>query len=291
MISTRRPPTEDGARAAGLAPPRLLEGEVTRSEDAAPDVGLLAFRSPELARDYRPGRFLQLKTGDASTLLRRPFSLSRVVGDDVILLYRIVGSGTEWMRARRPGDRLDLMGPLGTAFDLRPLAARTLLVGGGLGIAPLLGLSEALRREGATGPIEALFGVRSAGDVFGPALTEGVEGLEWRLATDDGTEGFRGHAVQLLEARLDELAADGLSGDDLAIYAAGPEPMLESAAKLCLARGLDLQVSMEAHMACGVGACRACGIVPWADESRIHGRVCKEGPVFDARDIRWEAFE
>ena len=68
------------------------------------------------------------------------------------------------------------------------------------------------------------------------------------------------------------------------------EPMLEAAANLCLARELDLQVSMEAHMACGVGACRACGIVPWVDESRINGRVCKEGPVFDAREIRWEAF-
>jgi dihydroorotate dehydrogenase electron transfer subunit len=124
--------------------------------------------------------------------------------------------------------------------------------------------------------------------VFGPALTEGVDDLEWRLATDDGSEGFAGNAVGLLERRLDELAADGTPSADLALYAAGPEPMLEATARVCLPRNLDLQVSMEAHMGCGVGACRACGIVPWVDPSRIQGRVCKEGPVFHAREIQWE---
>jgi dihydroorotate dehydrogenase electron transfer subunit len=77
--------------------------------------------------------------------------------------------------------------------------------------------------------------------------------------------------------------------EDVAIYAAGPEPMLAAAARVCLAVGADLQVSMEAHMGCGVGACRACGIVTYTDETRINGRVCREGPVFDAREILWES--
>lgn len=263
-------------------------GAVRRSEDAAPGVGILTFESPHIARAWRPGAFVHLRTGDGSHVLRRPFSVARVRGDEVVLLYRIVGTGTEWMRARRSGDPLDAMGPLGTCFDLRSGAGRTLLVGGGLGIAPLLGLAEALRADGYEGPIEALLGVRSKGDVFGSALTGGVEGLSWSLATDDGTEGFAGNAVQLLARRLDELAGAGEPIDELAVYAAGPEPMLEACARLCLERGADLQVSMEAHMGCGVGACRACGIVPWRDETRINGRVCREGPVFDARDILWE---
>jgi dihydroorotate dehydrogenase electron transfer subunit len=271
-----------------LSPSPTIEiGAVTRSEDAAPGVGLLGLELPRIARAYRPGTFVHLKTGDASTLLRRPFSIARVRGSEVILLYRIIGVGTEWMRARRPGDPVDAMGPLGSTFALRTEAERTLLVGGGLGIAPLLGLAEALAEAGHAAPAEALLGVRSAGDVFGPALTDGVPHLEWQLATDDGSEGFHGHAVQLLEHRLDELGPE--AARTLAVYAAGPEPMLEAAARLCLPRGLDLQVSMEAHMGCGVGACRACGIVPWKDESRIQGRVCKEGPVFDASEIRWEA--
>ncbi|NNE44891.1 MAG: dihydroorotate dehydrogenase electron transfer subunit [Gemmatimonadetes bacterium] len=263
-------------------------GTVRRSEEAAPGVGLLTFDSPQIAAAWRPGTFVHMQTGDSATLLRRPFSIARVRGDEVILLYRIIGTGTEWMRARVPGDRVNCMGPLGTCFQLRTEAKRTLLVGGGLGIAPLLGLAETLRRSGASGPTEALLGVRSRGDVFGPTLTEGVEHLDWHLATDDGSDGFHGNAVQLLRRRLAELKAEGYGRDDLAIYAAGPEPMLEATAHVCLEDGHDLQVSMEAHMGCAVGACRACGVVTWKDESRINGRVCKEGPVFDAAEILWE---
>ena len=262
-------------------------GRVTRSLDAAPGVGLLAFDSAPIARAYAPGLFVHVKTGDASTILRRPFSIARVVGEEIVLLYRIIGSGTEWMRRLEPGDALDAMGPLGNGFDLRTRAKRTLLVGGGLGIAPLLGLADALYDAGYDGEIEALLGVRSDGDLFGPALTDGLDHLVWHLATDDGSAGFHGNAVQLLRRRLDELTSDAET-DSLAIYAAGPEPMLEAAANVCVPRGLDLQVSMEAHMGCGVGACRACGIVTWKDPARLTGRVCKEGPVFDADEILWE---
>ncbi len=208
MTSTRPQPTEIPEPASGVSSPRLVTAEVTRSEDAAPGVAVLSLRAPEIARTVRPGQFIHLTTGDASTLLRRPFSVARVVGDELILLYRIVGVGTQWMRARRPGDPLDVLGPLGRPFTLRTDAAHVLLVGGGLGIAPLLGLSEALRGARFAGPIEALLGVRNAGEVFGRALTEGVDGLEWHLATDDGSGGFSGNAVQLMEARLDVLAAE-----------------------------------------------------------------------------------
>jgi dihydroorotate dehydrogenase electron transfer subunit len=260
---------------------------VTRSEDAAPGVGLLGLHSPLIAGEYAPGHFVHLKTGDSSTILRRPFSIARVRGDELLLLYRIVGGGTEWMRQRRAGDLVDAMGPLGTTFALRTAARRVLLVGGGLGIAPLLGLAEALRHAGYAGPIDALLGIRSARERFAPSLFEGVDGLTWHHATDDGSAGLRGNVVQLLRGRLDELAkSEDAAG--LALYAAGPEPMLESTAHLCLPRGLDLQVSMEAHMGCGVGACRACGIVTWKDTSRVNGRVCCEGPVFDAGEILWE---
>ena len=231
---------------------------------------------------------MHLKTGDCSTILRRPFSIARVRGDEIVLLYRIIGGGTEWMRALEPGDSVNSMGPLGCGFSLRMQSNRTLFVGGGLGIAPLLGLAETLRREGYSAPSEALLGVRSANDVFGPTLTEGVEHLDWHLATDDGSRGFTGNVVGLLERRLKELAAEGVRPRDLAVYAAGPEPMLESTARVCVPRGIDLQVSMEAHMGCAVGACRACGIVTYRDESRLNGRVCKEGPVFDAAEILWE---
>jgi dihydroorotate dehydrogenase electron transfer subunit len=262
-------------------------GRVTKSVDAAPGVGLLAFASPPIARAYAPGLFVHVKTGDASTILRRPFSIARVVGEEIVLLYRIIGSGTEWMRRLQPGDTLDAMGPLGQGFALRTRARRILLVGGGLGIAPLLGLAESLYEAGTPGRSKRSSACAAAATSSARRLTDGLDRLVWHLATDDGTEGFHGNAVELLRKRLDELAAED-GADGLALYAAGPEPMLEATAKLCVRRGLDLQVSMEAHMGCGVGACRACGIVTWKDSARLTGRVCKEGPVFDADEILWE---
>ncbi len=286
---THPPPTEP---CAGPAHALLEVGRVTGSRDAAPGVGLLVIESPQVAAAYEPGSFVHLKTGDASSILRRPFSIARVRGREIVLLYRIIGAGPEWLRARVPGDAVDVMGPLGRGFALRADARRTLLVGGGLGIAPLLGLAERLRGAGSHGPAEALLGVRSSTDLFGAALTDGVPHLEWHLATDDGSSGFAGNVVGLLRARLDALTAEGggaaLQPGALAVYASGPEPMLEAAAHVCVPRGIDLQVSMEAHMGCAVGACRACGIVTYKDESRLNGRVCKEGPVFDANEILWE---
>jgi dihydroorotate dehydrogenase electron transfer subunit len=268
---------------------RIEIGRVSKSMTAAPGVGLLVFEAPEIASSYLPGAFVHLKTGDESTILRRPFSIARVSNGSVVLLYRIIGTGTEWMRARRPGDSINAMGPLGRPFELRLGAIRTLLVGGGLGIAPLLGLAESLFEAGYDRRVEALLGVRSRTETFAPALTEGLRELEWRLATDDGSEGFHGNVVQLLEERFGELDAEGVPIEDIAVYAAGPEPMLAAAARVCLLRGADLQISMEAHMGCGVGACRACGIVTYRDETRLNGRVCREGPVFDAREILWES--
>jgi dihydroorotate dehydrogenase electron transfer subunit len=263
-------------------------GQVTFSEEVAPGVGLLGFTSSGIAAAYRPGQFVHVATGDDATLLRRPFSVARVRGADVQLLYRVIGAGTRWLRERRPGDPLDVMGPLGRPFALRDQARHTLLVAGGLGLAPLLGLGESLRRGLPEGTIEGLLGLRTAEETFAPAVTTAPEGIAWDLATDDGSAGHAGTVVDLLEKRLGALAADGAAPGEIALYAAGPEPMLAATSRLCVPRGLDLQVTLEAHMACGVGACRACGIVVRTNGSVVPDRVCKEGPVFAAADIRWE---
>ena len=261
---------------------------MTRAEDVAPGVALLAFSSPRIATAFRPGQFVHVATGDASTLLRRPFSIARVRGEEIQLLYRVVGAGTRWLRDRGLGDSLDVLGPLGRPFALRDAAKRTLLVAGGLGLAPLLGLGERLREIVGAETVEGLLGLRTAGETFAPELTGAAGSVAWGLATDDGSTGHAGTVVDLLERRLAALAAAGIAPGELALYAAGPEPMLAAAARLCVPRGLDLQVSLEAHMACGVGACRACGIVARADGTPLPDRVCKEGPVFAAADVLWE---
>lgn len=261
-----------------------------RCEDVAPEVALLRVDAPRIAAAYRPGCFVHVKTGDAATILRRPFSIARAARERIELLFRIVGAGTAWLRARREGDPLDLMGPLGSSFDLRGEKRRAFLVAGGLGLAPLLGLAEALRRKGNGLAIEGLLGVRTQREVFPPEVLGSRERTPWHLATDDGSAGFHGNVVELLRERLEALApAEPL--DQASVYAAGPPAMLAATAQLCRERGLALQVTLEAHMGCGVGACRACGIVRYVERERLAGRVCKEGPVFDAREILWEEMQ
>jgi dihydroorotate dehydrogenase electron transfer subunit len=263
---------------------------VLRCDEVAPDVALLHVESPQIAAAYRPGCFVHVKTGDAATILRRPFSIARAAAGRIELLFRIVGAGTAWLRARREGDALDLMGPLGTCFALRSDERRALLVAGGLGLAPLLGLAEALQRKGNGLAVEGLVGVRTKAEVFPPQVLGSPERVPWRLATDDGSAGFHGTVVDLLRERLDAYASEGAPGT-MSVYAAGPPAMLAATARLCAERRLSLQVTLEAHMGCGVGACRACGIVRTVDRERLTGRVCKEGPVFDAREILWEEME
>jgi dihydroorotate dehydrogenase electron transfer subunit len=274
-----------------LSPSATIEiGRVLRCEDVAPEVALLRVDAPQIAAAYRPGCFVHVKTGDAATILRRPLSIARAAAGQIELLFRVVGAGTAWLRARRKGDALDLMGPLGNCFIPRGDERRALLVAGGLGLAPLLGLAEALQRGGDGSSVEGLVGVRTKAEVFPVEVLGSPERVPWQLATDDGSAGFHGTVVELLRERLDAHAADEAL-DTTSVYAAGPPAMLAATARLCAERGLALQVTLEAHMGCGVGACRACGIVRYVDREKLSGRVCKEGPVFDASEILWEEME
>lgn len=271
-----------------IRPPQTEQGLVTRTSELAANVYTLSFESPGIARDCLPGQFVHLATGSGARVLRRPFSIARIRDRELTLIYRVVGEGTRWLRDRRPGDALDTLGPLGRPFALPTDAESVLLVGGGLGIAPLLALAEGLRASGCAAPMEALFGARSVGELFAADLGDAVAGLDWLHATDDGSEGFAGSVVDLLRDRLATARSDGASAGGVVVYAAGPAPMLRACAAVCVPQGIDLQVSMEAHMACGVGACRACAVVSGPDPEALPWRVCREGPVFDAAEIVWE---
>jgi len=227
----------------------------------------------------QPGQFAMVKVSEGiDPLLRRPFSIHRVVGADsgeFELLFRVVGSGTRLLARTHVGDRVDVLAPLGRGFRLE--AARPLLVGGGVGVAPLLFLAEALLARGASPKL--LLGGRADRDVLCHDDFACLA-VPYALATEDGSLGEPGLVTRLLERELGE-AADGV-----VVYACGPLPMLAAVAVLCQQSGVPCQVSLEAHMACGVGACLGC-VVPGTRETYL--RVCKEGPVFDAHEIDWPA--
>ncbi len=225
----------------------------------------------------RPGQFAMVKVSDGlDPLLRRPFSIHRVAAADTgefEVLFRVVGSGTRRLAQLRVGEGVEVLGPLGRGFRLE--GRRPLLVGGGVGVAPLLFLAEEMLSQGLRPRL--LLGGRADRDVLCHDDFACLA-VPYSLATEDGSLGEPGLVTRLLEKELEQ----GTAG--VCVYACGPSLMLGAVARLCGAAGVPCQVSLEAHMACGVGACLGC-VVPGTAEPYL--RVCKEGPVFDAGEIDW----
>ncbi len=246
----------------------------------------LTWSAPEMAAEARPGHFVTVRQNKSGfPLLRRPFSIHRVLDDGRLqILFKVIGAGTRQLAESKPGDAIDVVGPLGDGlFRVDEKRPNVLLVAGGIGVAPLLFLAETMPAQTKLIPV-LLFGGATARDL--PALDDFRNlGIEVRVRTEDGGAGRRGLVT-------DELA-DVLSGLDPArtqLLACGPMPMLRAAAGMCAPRGVPCQVSLETVMACGLGSCFGCAIElqPDCAEAEVdYVRVCHEGPVFDAARIRW----
>ena len=237
----------------------------------------LTLSAPRIAGAARPGQFVMASCGPTfDPLLRRPFSIHRITaGSEVQLLIKTVGQGTRWLSELRPGDSLDLIGPLGQGFRW-PAEEPVALVGGGIGIAPLLFLADALRaRIGSNTPPLALLGARTGEELNRLTYEFVAAGCEVHTATDDGTLGYHGHVGDLLPGHLPRVRQ---------VYTCGPHAMMAAVARACGLHGVACQVSLEAHMACGLGACLGCTI-HGADNTYRH--VCSHGPVFQAEEVAW----
>lgn len=221
-----------------------------------------------------PGQFAMLAAverwgggEDERPFLARAFSYARHGSGEAEFLLEDVGPGTRRLCELRPGEEVWLLGPLGAPFEASAEGRRALLVGGGVGIAPLAILNDALSAERSARAPVALLGFRDGERAAGAALIAGAQ-----LATDDGSQGRRAFVTELLAEELDR---DGHA----AVYACGPAPMLESVRALCAERSVPAQLALEAGMACGFGACFGC-VVPRRGGGYL--RVCVDGPVIDA---------
>ncbi len=223
-----------------------------------------------------PGQFVHIKCGH-SRLLRRPISVatcqSDTPDDGVSIVFEVRGEGTAWLADRKVGDTLDVLGLLGNGFMLRA-SGRYLLAGGGIGVPPLYGCAQY-----ADGNAVAVLGFRNAQRAI---LLDHFKSVckEVRLYTDDGSAGTQGYVADGVRAVL------GKDKDFTAVLACGPKVMLRGVAQAAAEYGIPCQVSMEERMACGVGACLGCA-VEMADGSMKH--VCKDGPVFGAGEVDWNA--
>ena len=247
----------------------MLKVRVREIKRLSQEVYRLSFKSPYLAKKSQPGQFLHLKIN--STILRRPFSIHKVENQNIFILFKVKGKGTKILSTYKKGDSLDILGPLGKGFKIYP-SASVILVAGGIGIAPLLFLAQRIKK----GLRFLFFGTESKKELV--TLPEFKRlGFKIFVATQDGSEGFKGDVIKLLEKRISCLNLSSLK-----LYACGPNSMLYNLAQL-LKRFpyIEAFASVEQFMGCGVGACLGCVI----STKEGYKRVCKDGPVFNLKEI------
>jgi len=239
---------------------------------------LLRLARPNYMPEPSSGQFIHFGVPNAGRFfLRRPFSIFDCDDSTLDLLIVEVGAGTQAIRSLQIGDDVEFYGPLGNAFPRQP-GKKILAIGGGVGLAPLYFLG--FRKLGGYDPsFRLIYGGRTQEDLFLDHIPLESEGVS--LATEDGSFGFTGNAVELAEETLAHFVAD-------VVMSCGPTPMLHAAHRLASDRGIPHFVSLENRMGCGLGACRACVVPTVHDGSSPYRTVCHDGPVFDAADLVWE---
>ena len=253
---------------------QLKDLKITSVEYLHPRFVLIKLKSDEALPEIKPGQFVEVKVeGSASTFLRRPISINYVdkENSEIWLLVQLVGEGTKAMARLNEGDFLNVLFPLGNGFSVPKKGEKVLLVGGGVGVAPLLEYGKALKEVGAK-PV-FLLGARTKTDLMQLDLF-GKYGDVY-ITTEDGTEGEKGFVTQ--HSVLTKESFDRIS-------TCGPKPMMVAVARFAKANSIPCEVSLENMMACGLGACLCCV------EKTVKGNVCvcKEGPVFNINDLTWQ---
>jgi len=256
-----------------------LKSKILSAVETIKDTYLFRLEAPEIAQEAKPGQFVMVRVGK-ETILPRPFSVHAADGKEIALLFSVVGKGTGWLAQKKKGETLDIFGPLGNGFTINPGSRNLLLVAGGIGIAPLRFLAE--RAAGDGKQVTIIMGARS-GECLLPVTpsqslyNQGMLPADFQCvnATEDGTEGFKGLATELIPHYLENI-------DQL--FACGPVAMYKTMAKMPELKGKDMQVSLEIMMGCGVGVCYGCAV----RTKKGLQQVCKDGPVFGMGDVEWE---
>lgn len=245
---------------------------ITKTAKLGTDVYEMRLKTENIAKAAKPGQFISVYSGDGSRLLPRPISICGIDDDELRIVYRVVGKGTDEFSKMNAGEELDIQGPLGNGYDVNaPYASKKAIIfGGGIGIPPMLELAKQLdcEKDIVLGYRDELFLNRDF-EPYGKVT----------IATEDGSCGTKGNV-------LDAVKENGIDGE--VIYACGPTPMLRAIKAYALENDIECYVSLEEKMACGIGACLAC--VCKSKEKDEHSqvnnkRVCKEGPVFNASEV------
>ena len=245
---------------------KIFDTEIKSNIEVAENIFRLELLAQELSEIASAGQFVQVKISDEFTL-RRPLGIASAKNGVVKIFYRLVGRGTKFLSTKKAGEHLDILGALGNGFNTN-VEGRILLVGGGMGIAPLLSVAEKIPA------VDILMGGKTAGEINFWIKEFKNEVGKIYITTDDGSRGSKGFVTTLLPEVLEY---DNFS----AIYTCGPEIMMRGVAQIAVENNLPCYVSFERRMACGLGACLSCSI----DTKSGRKKVCKDGPVFDAAEV------
>ena len=277
------------------------DGEVLSVETFPGDQFIMRIRAPKCAAAAQPGTFVHI-TCDESLPMRRPLSIMRAGDDWVEILYKIVGNGLRLLSRKEPGDTVSVLGPIGQPFRLSSQRPNALLIGGGVGIPPMVYIADWIRNNTEAWRPFAILGSeipfpfelqQSTLEVAGvpddisstmPLLEDW--GIPTRLASLQGYPGcFDGYVTVLADTWLEALPLEELR--KVEIFACGPTPMLRAVADLAARHDLPCQVSLEEFMACAVGGCAGCAVMIRTPEGEAMKRVCVDGPVFEASTVVW----
>lgn len=249
---------------------KILKQDVLNDE-----VYKILLEKPDMMPEVYPGQFFSISaSSNGYPLLRRPISISRVDDDALEFTIKLMGSGTQLIKDTKIGETLDLLGPLGNGFILDNMTTNSIIVGGGIGIAPVKELARVMKRE-LNESIPVLLGFRDE-----PYDIEDFSKMssDIKIATESGVSGVKGFVTTILKEKLDIKKPD-------MVYVCGPHVMLKAVSELCNQYGVETQLLMEERMACGIGACLVCTCAIKDKGSIKNKRVCKDGPVFYGSEV------
>ncbi len=292
---TEHPDAQTERQASGGGAMLLTRGEVLGHKKYGEHYHSLTIVAPEIGERVQPGQFVNIRCGEGSAhILRRPFSVYRVHkrggwASTIEIVFDIRGAGTQYLSQLRAHKMVDLVGPLGRGFALPKGRAHCLLVGGGIGAAPLFFLADDLRNEGHR--VDVILGARSNRMLLNPIEVRRLASIA-RVVTDDGSTGEQGLVTDVLEETIERSETD-------IIYSCGPHAMLEAVSAIGAEHKLPVQVAVEELMACGFGVCMTC-VMPLKtkrkgsrdkdkepEEEITYARSCTEGPVFNGASVVW----
>lgn len=248
--------------------PETLKAEVIENIRLSEDIYQIKLKSDIASKKALPGQFVSILCEDL--VLRRPFSIADANNDLFQIIYKVKGKGTKYISQLKPGNEVDFIGPLGKGFRITP--ERALLIGAGVGVAPLIFLSKILEKEGIHYSFLAGFQQKLNITEINPSCSY--------IVTEDGSSNIKGRIIDFMEDIIEKYKPER-------IYACGPKPVLSFTANMAIKYNIKSEMALEREFACGTGVCMGCSIEIKTNEGIKNKRICKDGPVFDGETIVW----